>query len=706
MSLEKYKAARCAHNNQSHDAVKQGEHMKKALWLGMAASLAISLASAFTAQAQQPSANLAASGLVGKLEGPEIVSDSSKWPKAFHEAPELAALVKDGKLPAVKDRLPSEPMVFKPLSEVGKYGGTWRRGFLGPGDWENGNRLNASDKLLFWDPTGTKIVPSVAKSWEQSADGKIIRVNLRKGMRWSDGAPFSADDFVFWFEDLYSNKDIVSAPIADMSPGGKPGKVVKIDDTTVEFQFENAHFLFIDFLAGDTLIGGGQSVRQSQGTTYGAYAPKHYLKQFLPKYSSEQAVNDKAKAEGFENWVKMLHFKKDWTLNTALPTLGPWKTTNPINTPTWVLERNPYYWAVDTAGNQLPYIDKVVLTLAEDSEVINLRAIGGNYDMQERHISLSKLPVVLDNQQKGGYTVHLDLALHGSDTTLFINQSYKADPEIAKWLTNADFRRALSMGIDRKQLNETFWLGIGTPGSIAPSVQMPQSPGKEFRNKWSTLDIAKANQMLDSIGLTKKDADGYRVRTDNGERLRIQIQAVKALLPWPQQGEMIAEQWRKIGIQADVREMERTLATTRTRNNEHQIMIWTNGGTELLYLFPRHALPVDPTEAYVGPEFATWFASNGAQGRAPTDPNLLKALDLFRSASAEKSEAGRDKIAQDIWKILVDQQYMIGTVGESPAQFGVRIVSNKLGNIPSRACIAQHCRTPASSHPELWYFKQ
>ena len=706
MSAEKYKSGQLGPIKRATMLSQQGEQMKKALWLGMIASAAMGLAGAFTAQAQQPSANLAASGLVGKLEGPEIVADSSKWPKAFQEAPELAALVKGGKLPAVKDRLPSEPMVLKPLSEVGKYGGTWRRGFLGPGDWENGNRLNASDKLLFWDPTGTKIVPSVAKSWEQSADGKIIRVNLRKGMRWSDGAPFSADDFVFWFEDLYSNKDIVSAPIADMSPGGKPGKVVKIDDTTVEFQFENPHFLFIDFLAGDTLIGGGQSVRQSQGTTYGAYAPKHYLKQFLPKYSSEQAVNDKAKAEGFENWVKMLHFKKDWTLNTALPTIGPWKTTNPINTPTWVLERNPYYWAVDTAGNQLPYIDKVVLTLAEDSEVINLRAIGGNYDMQERHISLSKLPVVLDNQQKGGYTVHLDLALHGSDTTLFINQSYKADAEIAKWLTNADFRRALSMGIDRKQLNETFWLGIGTPGSVAPSVQMPQSPGKEFRDKWSTLDIAKANQLLDSIGLTKKDAEGYRVRTDNGERLRIQIQAVKALLPWPQQGEMIAEQWRKIGIQADVREMERTLATTRTRNNEHQIMIWTNGGTELLYLFPRHALPVDPTEAYVGPEFANWFASNGAQGRAPTDPNLLKALDLFRSASAEKSEAGRDKIAQDIWKILVDQQYMIGTVGESPAQFGVRIVSNKLGNIPSRSCIAQHCRTPASSHPEMWYFKQ
>ncbi len=680
--------------------------MKKSVLLGVCASILVGLSAFTPAQAQQPSANLMASGLVGKLEGPELILDPAKWPKTFGEAPDLAELVKAGKLPPVKDRIPAEPLVMKPLSEVGKYGGTWRRGFLGPGDWENGNRLNASDKLLFWDPTGTKIVPSVAKSWEQSADGKVIRVNLRKGMKWSDGAPFTADDFVFWFEDLYSNKDIVSAPIADMSPGGKPGKVVKVDENTVEFQFENPHFLFVDFLAGDTLIGGGQSVRQSQGTTYGAYAPKHYLKQFLPKYSSEAQVNEKAKAEGFENWVKMLHFKKDWSFNTELPTLGPWKTTRPINTPTWVLERNPYYWAVDSAGNQLPYIDKVVLTLAEDSEVINLRAIGGNYDMQERHISLSKLPVILENQQKGGYKVHLDLALHGSDTTLFINQSFKADPEVAKWLTNADFRRALSMGIDRNQLNDTFWLGIGTPGSVAPSVQMPQSPGKEYRDKYSTLDIAKANQLLDGIGLTKKDAEGYRVRTDNGERLRIQVQAVKALLPWPQQAEMIGEQWRKIGIQADVREMERTLATTRTRNNEHQIMVWTNGGTELLYLFPRHAIPVDPTEAYMAPEFATWYASNGAQGRAPTDPQMLKIYDLFKSASGQREAGDRDKTAQEIWKILVDQQYAIGTVGESPAQFGVRIVSTKLGNIPARACIAQHCRTPSSSHAETWYFKQ
>ena len=156
-----------------------------------------------------------------------------------------------------------------------------------------------------------------------------------------------------------------------------------------------------------------------------------------------------------------LHFKKDWALNPELPTLGPWKTIQPINTPNWVLERNPFYWAVDAEGNQLPYIDRVQLTLAENLEVLNLRAAAGEYDLQERHIDIAKLPVILENQEKGGYTVHLDLAYNGSDSVLQINQSYAADPEIAKWLTNADFRRALSLGLVRDQLNETFWLGVG-----------------------------------------------------------------------------------------------------------------------------------------------------------------------------------------------------------------------------------------------------
>jgi len=671
----------------------------------MAAASAMAAVSASSARALAQAVNntsqFSASGLVGTLQGP---TQSAAIPKTFQEAPQLAALVKAGKLPPVEQRLPSEPMVLQPLESVGRYGGTWRRAFIGPSDGENGNRIMASDKLLFWDYTGSKIVPCVAKAYELSKDGKTTTLFLRKGMKWGDGSPFTADDFVFWYEDMYLNKDIVPSPIAEMSAGGKQGRLVKIDETTVQFQFDNPYFLFPSMLAGDTLIGGGQSVRQSGGNSYGAYAPAHYLKQFMPKYSSEAAVNKLAKDAGYATWVRMLHVKKDWQLNPELPTLGPWRTVKPINTPTWAMERNPYYYTVDTAGNQLPYIDNVVMTLAEDIEVINLRAMAGEYDLQERHIDLSKLPVILENRDRGKYDVHLDLAYNGADTALHINMGHTADPLVGKLLRTADFRRALALGIDRDQMNETFWLGLGTPGSTAPAEAMPESPGPEWRKKWSVLDIKQANAMLDSLGLTKKDGDGYRLRPDNGQRLVIQLLAIKAFMDWPKHAEMIAQHWRKIGIYGDVKEAERGLAFQKIAAGEHHMLVWTNGGTELLYLYPSWALPVDVSQGAYGLDYAKWYASNGALGKKPEDPLLLEALEKLRAA-AGMQEAERNKNAQEIWKIMVDQQFHIGTVGQSPALMGVRLASRRLANITGRACIAQHCRTPGSSHPETWFYK-
>lgn len=653
------------------------------------------------AQAVAGKGQFGGSGLVGNLAGP---TQATVIPTSLKEAPQLAELVKAGKLPPVAQRLGAEPMVIKPLESVGKYGGTWRRAFIGPSDGENGNRIMASDKLLFWDFTGSKIVPGVAKSYSISADGRVFTLQLRKGMKWSDGSPFTADDFVFWFEDIYGNKDIVPAPIADMSAGGKPGKIVKVDETTVQFVFENPYFLFPSMIAGDTLIGGGQSVQQSSARSYGAYAPAHYLKQFLPKYSSEAEVSAKAKAAGYDTWVRYLHVQKDWQLNPAVPTLGPWRTVRPINTPTWVMERNPFFYSVDTDGNQLPYIDTIVMTLAENIEVANLRAMAGEYDLQERHMDLAKLPVILENRERGKYDVHLDLAYNGADTTLHVNMDYRIDPVIGKLLATADFRRALSMGIDREQMNETFWLGLATPGSTAPAEAMPESPGPEWRHKWSTLDVAAGNKLLDGLGLIKKDSDGYRLRPDNGKRVVIELLAIKAFMDWPKHAEMIAQHWRKIGIYGDVKESERGLAFQRVLSGDHHMLVWTNGGTELLYLYPTWALPTDVSNGAYGVEHAKWYASNGTQGTKPTDPMMLKALELFRGAAGQQ-EADRNKTAQEIWKIMVDQQFHIGVCGQSPALMGVRLASRRLANIPGRVCIAQHCRTPGSSHPESWFYK-
>ena len=656
-----------------------------------------------TAFAQRP--DLSQSGLVGKLEDPTIVSDPAQWPKQFHEAPQLAELVKAGKLPPVEQRIPSEPMVLQPLHSVGKYGGMWRRGFLGPGDSENGNRIRSGDKLLFWDVSGTKIAPGVAKAWETSADGRRTTLYLRKGMKWSDGAPFTADDFVFWYEDMYQNKDLIKSPAPELSANGKPGRVVKIDETTVAFEFDEPHFLFASQLAGDTQVGGGQSRLQSEERELGLYAPAHYLKQFLPKYSSVEALNQKAKAAGFDNWAQVFKIKSDWRLNPEVPTLSAWRMVQPINGQTWLLERNPYFWAIDTAGNQLPYLDKVQLTLAENPEVINLRAIAGEYDYMERFIDLAKLPVFLENAARGHYKVHLDPGFNGADSELKFNFAYRLDPEIQKWFANLEFRRALALGINREQINEAFFLGLGVTGTPIPADIIPESPGKDWHQRWATLDVAKANAMLDAVGLSKKDAEGFRLRTDNGERLRLQIDVAQTLSPtWPQQAEMIVQQWRAIGIWADMRLFERSLFYTRVRNDQNQIVLWSNNGSESMYLYTVPVLPVDPQSSFGGAAYAQWYASNGAAGIKPTDPELLKGFALLRTAVSQP-EARRVEIAQEIWKLLVDQVWSIGLVGQSPAYMGTRVVNERLENVPERTCISQHCRTPWSGHPEQWYYK-
>src|SRR5262245_36021381 len=173
--------------------------------------------------------------LIGKLEGAEVVTDPAMIPKSFKEAPPLAELVKAGKLPPVQERIGQDPLVVKPLREIGKYGGTWRRGFTGPFDTSNGHRAAQNDKLLYWDYTGTKIVPNIARGWEVSADGKITTLLLRRGMKWSDGQPFTADDFVFWYQDVYNNKDLVPTPLSVMAIDGKPIAIEKIDASTIRF---------------------------------------------------------------------------------------------------------------------------------------------------------------------------------------------------------------------------------------------------------------------------------------------------------------------------------------------------------------------------------------------------------------------------------------------------------------------------------------
>jgi peptide/nickel transport system substrate-binding protein len=638
--------------------------------------------------------------LVGKLEGPEIVTDPVHFPTSYNEPPTLSELVKTGKLPAVKDRIGTDPLVVKPLHEIGQYGGVWRRGFTGPADTSAGQRVNESDHLTYFDYTATKVVPNVAKAWDVSDGGRTFTFQLRRGMRWSDGHPFTADDFVFWFEDVYLNKDLIPTPSPYFATNGKQGRLMKVDAFTVRYQFSDPYQALPIVMAGQGPIMG----HTKEGRTgMGGFAPAHYLKQFHPRYVSKEELEKRVKEDKFDSWVSMFKFKNDWARNPDLPVITPWRTVTPITTPTWTLERNPYSVWVDTAGNQLPYIDRIVLALGENLEVINLRAVAGEYDFQSRHIDLQKLPVLLENQQRGGYKVHLDPS-DSEGMALFFNLSYDGDAEVARWIGQADFRRALSLGIERDQLNETFFLGLGVPGSIAPGERTVYSPGAEYRTKWATHDPPQANALLDRIGLDKKDAEGYRLRTDGKGRLRVEIQTFVGFFQATQICEMIREQWRKIGIQADVKEVERSLAYQRRNANEHQIHVDVTWGTENMFGHHMGALfPVDGTSA-IGPLYGKWFASGGAQGKEPP-PRVRELMEKFRQALGTGGDE-HIRTAKEVWKIAVDEVWAIGTVGQSPLITGVRVVKTKMGNIPERLSNGAAAHSPGNNLPQTYFWKR
>lgn len=640
---------------------------------------------------------------IGKLEGPEVVTDPVRYPKTFAEAPGLQALTRAGRLPAVKERIGDDPLVLKPAHAVGRYGGTLHLAFTGPADFVGGVRFaSGPDAPLMYDYTGHTIVPNIAKGYEISRDGRVITLHLRRGMRWSSGAPFTADDFLFWFEDMYSNKDLVPQTETLMQAGGKPIVMQKMDEHTLRYICQAPNFLFLQQLAGGTHIASPAWYGLSG---LGGYAPSQYLKQFHPKYVSKDELEQKFRAAKFETWVSFFKNRNSWHLNPELPVISPWKTVSPPTGSVWVLERNPYSIWVDTSGNQLPYIDRIEMTLVQDLNVLSLRAMAGDIDYQARNITIDKLAVLIENQSKGNYRVHLDPGEYGSDMALFFNMSFDADPEIAKWFNTTDFRRALSLGIDRDQINEAFWLGTGTPGSVVPAETNAYSPGPEYRKLWATHDPARANAMLDRIGLAKKDAQGFRLRTDGSGRLSIGVTTIAgALLPFAQVCEMIAEQYRKIGIELAIHEIERSLALTRAAANQQQLAAWANDGSDRIFVSPVHIFPYEESNTETtGPLYARWFNTNGAAGKEPP-PRIRQMMDDWRKAFG-LPEQEQIRLGREIWRIAAEDVYVIGVVGLGPASFGVRVVKNNLGNAPSREYNSSPLFSPGISRPQTFFWR-
>jgi peptide/nickel transport system substrate-binding protein len=685
---------------------------RKLLKLSAAAGGAAILA-ACTPETAKPNASAAATGSaapsgrtaagkfpLGKLEGPVIVTDAAKFPKTLKEAPELAALVQQGKLPPVAARIGQDPLVIQPLT-IGKYGGTMHKVFFGagPNDLSVARFMTGGAPLLLWDYEWKTIKPNIARGFTVSSDNTSITVQLRRGMKWSDGEPFTADDIIFWKEDILDNEEIHPGLSADITIAGKQVTIEKIDDTTVKFVAAQAFPQLLEIMASP-ITDLGATFRQNLGRG-GPYAAKHYLQKFHAKYVGKEAA-DKLAADNKQNgWAANIKFLSTYQLNPALPVIFPWVTKVPSSDPTtFVIERNPYSIWVDTDGNQLPYIGTVQHVAVQSSDVIALKASSGELDFMELQFTVAQLPVLVQNQDKGAYKVYLDPQQSGIGIAL--NLAYNEDPVIGELLRTVDFRRALSMALDRNQINETFFLGTGIPSAAVPNPENKYYPGDDYKTKWATLDLAQSNSLLDKVGLTQKDSAGFRLRKD-GKRLTLTFMSVDRLVDQAQLAEAIKQSWAKVGVDLTVETVASALAQQRIPANLAQMTI-NNVGTEEPWLSPGFQTPIGGGfSAIMGPPFAQWINSGGKAGTEPFK-EMKDAIALFDKGRTVATADERLQAGKDLTKLAVDNVFSIGLVS-ADLTAGIRIAKNTMGNIPARFLNANVLLSPVTAMAQTYYFK-
>jgi len=609
------------------------------------------------------------------------------------QAPALQEMVASGNLPSVDVRVGDEPEVIKPIGAIGTYGGELRTGLRGSSDHNGILRVVGPQGLVRWDPQYTKVVPNVAKSFEVDDAGQVFTFHLREGMKWSDGEPFTADDIIFNVADLILNEDFSATP-SRYTAGGEPMKVEKVDDYTVKFTFTQPYG---DFLAELAAPLGQNPV---------LYA-KHYCKQFLPKYNEN--VDALVKENNASDWRNLflqncgdLEVPTRWS-NVDRPTLDPWIVKEPYvgGATRVVMERNPYFWQIDTEGNQLPYIDRLVMPIGSDTESLLLAIIGGRIDYGLRHIDAPvNRPLLAENREKGDYRFFRADPPGGSNMVIDFNLTSK-NPTLKKIFNEKDFRIALSVGMDRQAIIDTVMLGEGQPWQQGPFEDHPYYYEK-ISKQYLDFDPEKANTLLDGLGLDKRGPEGMRL-LPSGEPLKFKIDVIPTFDPtWVDALQLIERQWAEIGVDMDINAMERSFFYQRTsESNEHEAAIWNGRQSWVPGQLPHQLLPVSHDSRY-GIPWVQWYESGGENGEEP--PQSIKdRLKLFDKARGAADPDKRQALMLEIAAIAADQFEVIGLSKALPT-YG--IVKNGLRNVPEAMPSSWSYPTPSPTLVQSWYWAQ
>lgn len=585
-------------------------------------------------------------------------------PAKLLETPMLQEDVNAKKLPPVKQRLPDNPLVVTmdgKTSEIGQQGGTLNM-LIGRARDVRMLVVYGYSRLIAYD-RNLQMAPDILESIDIKED-RIFTLKLRKGHRWSDGEPFTSDDFRYFWEDVANDKDLSPAgPPAELLVEGKPPLVEYPDKTTVRYTWLKPNPEFLPRMAGASPLF--------------IFRPAHYLKQFHKKYTPKVTEIEK-NDPGKRTWAA-IHNREDNMVqydNPKLPTLQPWINTTKAPADRFIAVRNPYFHRVDENGRQLPYIDKVVLPVA-DAKLIPAKAGAGESDLQARDLQFNNFTFLKKSEKTNNYRTFLWRTARGSHFALFPNLNV-TDPVWKALFRDVRFRHALSMAIDRSQVNQVLYFGLATESN---NTVVPESPlfKKQYQTQWAQYDRKAADKLLDELGL-KRGSDGIR-RLSDGRPLEIIVETAGESTEQTDVLELIRDTWRQSGIKLFSKPSQRDVLRNRVFSGEAMMSVWDGieNGMPTADTIPDELAPVSQIQLQ-WPKFGQYFETAGKAGEAPDIPEAIELMKLNEAWRGANHEA-REKIWHRMLSIHAEQQFSIGVVNNVMQPV---VVSNSLKNVPEK----------------------
>ena len=580
------------------------------------------------------------------------------------EPPFLADKVAAGELAPVAERLPETPAmaIFEGERELGAYGGDLRMLMAKQKDIRM-MTVYGYARLIGYN-RDLLLVPDMLERVDIE-EGRIFTLTLRKGHKWSDGAPFTSEDFRYYWEDVVNNETIspFGVPKVLLIDGEAP-RVEFIDEITVRYSWSNPNPFFLPALAGARPLY--------------IYRPAHYLKQFHARYNDKEtleAVAAEAKAKGWAG----LHQRRDHQYrfdNPDLPTLQPWMNITRPPSERYVFLRNPYYHRMDSAGLQLPYIDRLVVDIA-NNKLIAAKAAFGESDLQARYIRFDNYTFLKENEDKHDYATRLWNTVNGSQFALYPNLNV-TDPVWRALTRDVRFRRALSLAIDRTQINQVIYFGLAREGN---NTVLAESPLHEefYQTAWASFDPDQANALLDEIGLTERDDDDIRL-LPNGEPIEVIVDTAGESTEETDILELIQDNWRDIGIALFTKPSQREVFRNRVYSGEAMMSVWygITNGVSTAAMSPAELAPTEQTQLQ-WPKWGQFHETAGSAGLEADMPQAIRLAELNAAWRVAADDDERGRIWSEMLKIHSEQMYSIGVLNAVPQPV---IINNQLRNLP------------------------